>query len=216
MEKKSRDSKILQTSSFWRPWKLFLNVMYIKPSWCKYSSGPKWPSNICTNPNCPIFKKSILRQTGNWWWWWWCQLWWRYVFLYVKWKHTLLNHTEKIWNWVLIISSASFHLLSLSPPGSMTRQESPSSTLFHYGEHWWPLDRQPKKRLPTLPTPPPPPTTPTSQPTPPKSSSRKGRRLLQGPHTGNKVQQKSPELIILVLHYILCRKWPCGHRSVSQ
>lgn len=118
--------------------------------------------------------------------------------------YPLKSHTQKIW--VLIISSASFHLLSLSPPGSMTRQESPSSTLFHYGEHWWPLDRQPKKRLPSLPTPPPPPTTPTSQPTPPKSSSRKGRRLLQGPHTGNKVQQKSPELIILFLHYVLCRK----------
>ena len=28
------------------------------------------------------------------------------------------------------------------PSGSMTRQESPT-TLLHYGEHWWPLDRQP-------------------------------------------------------------------------
>lgn len=47
--------------------------MYSNPSWCKYSSGPKWPLNVCTNPNCPILKKSILRQTGNWWWWWRCQ-----------------------------------------------------------------------------------------------------------------------------------------------
>lgn len=60
------------------------------------------------------------------------------------------------------------------PPGSMTRQESPS-TLLHYGEHWWPLDRQPKTILQhhqhhsTN-------TTTNITTTPPKPWSRKGRK----------------------------------------
>lgn len=33
----------------------------------------------------------------------------------------------------------------LSPPGPMTRQESPPTTLFRYGEHWRAPDREPPK-----------------------------------------------------------------------
>lgn len=80
---------------------------------------------------------------------------------------------------IIILTSSPNLTPSLPLPGSMTRQESPT-TLLHYGEHWWPLDRQPKtiyqhhQHHPTT----------TNIPTsPPKPRSRKGRKQHKQPQS---------------------------------
>lgn len=97
----------------------------------------------------------------------------------------------------------------------MTRQESPS-TLLHFGEHWWPLDRQPKtfyqhhQHRPT--------TTTNITTTPPKPRPRKGRKQhkqlqsTKGLMEAARYNRKPLNLNLLPSSYL----WICDWTSCSE
>lgn len=100
-----------------------------------------------------------------------------------------------MWTWSFLLSSTSLHLLSLSPPGLMTWQESPPTTLFRYGEHWRPLDREPKKP----PLPPPPPTAPPSTTDSNNTTTHPTNSLTQRWQEASHIQQGTSQV-----RYICC------------